>query len=78
MCGGCKNRTAHKNVKMKVVDEIKGDKDMVEARDRLLFDKDNLPKQGDSLQKIGDWTESVQKVEVRALKEITPGTRIGR
>ena len=65
-------------VKMKVVDEIKGDKDMVEARDRLLFEKENLPKQGDILQKIGDWIESVQKAKVRALKEITSGTRIGR
>ena len=60
-------------VKMRVVDELREEIDMVEARDRFLFEDGNVPQCGDCLQRVEDWIECVKRAKVRALKRITLG-----
>ena len=58
-------------MKMRLLEELRTRKNMVEARDRFLFEDGNVPQAGDCLQKVEDWIECVRMAKRRALREIT-------
>ena len=50
---------------MAKVEKLKGERDMVESRDRHLFDASKVPGEEDPVQRIEDWVEAVERSKFR-------------
>ena len=56
----------HKQVKLREVTRLIGEEEMVEARDRFLFETRHIPTKEDSIQKLEDWIRCVKGSIMRA------------